>query len=185
MLRRRRRIALIAAMAIGLSSILAVQPPATAAESTHYWVNACTAVPHAKLNAAVHRALGGPLKWDHMKYSHGWSECLLVNRTGTFVVLDLASSWMLTRYRHQPTSAAEMANRLVESGGLPPYLQYIGRRHREFLWVITWGSGFTNDVVGVAMFGFFHRVHHKLPRFRFAYRRLSTFVNHGVLPYIS
>jgi len=180
---RRLRLLLPALGLLALSSLLvpAGTPARAATSSPHYWVNACRPTSQGTLKAAVHRVLGRPLAWHQRRYNRGFSQCILASGVGTFVVLDLASSWMLSRAHDRRLTASEMANRLDEEGGLPPYLQYLKRGHREFLFTYTWTVGLNHDVVGIAMFGFFHRVNHKIPRFRHSNRRLTRFLDGTIL----
>ena len=175
-------LAILSLAAFGTSPV-SVSAAATPPPKTHYWVNACKVkLPFPGVGIRAGHALRARIIRRRHNSVLGFSECLFISKRGEFVLLDLASSFMLSRHAGHTVTAAQEFNRIDRLGGFPPALQYINRKRTQFLHSDRWQIGYRDDVIGLATFGFYHRVLGTIPTFPYATTRLYIFLNDRVMP---
>jgi len=182
---QKRFSALLISVAMAVVLLVSLAPSALAAPAprTHYWINSCRAYSPSALNLRASHALRARIAWHRRISILGFSECLFVSRKGTFVLLDLASSFMLSHHAgHRLTASQELA-KIERVGGFPADLQIVDRHHTQFVHSDKWEIGLRDDVLGLATFGFFHRVKGNVPKFPYPDPRLYIFLNNWVMPH--
>jgi hypothetical protein len=174
---------IIGAFLVGvLLASLAPQALAATKPTTHYWVNACKLAREPGLRYRAGHALRDHIRWERSMHVAGFSECLFVSKPGRFVLLDLASTYMLSHHAGHKVTAEQEFSKIDAVGGFPAALQYINKKRTQFLNSHVWDIGLRGDVLGVATFGFFHKVNKRVPTFPDARARLYIFLNTRVMP---
>lgn len=163
-------------MAVFLAALTLAPGLARANAGPHGAIASCRSAAQPNLDQRAARSLWAPIAWHRSWKVGGFSECLFVSKKGTFVLLDLASSQMLSRHFGHRVSAGQEYARIDRQNGFPRQLQYIGRDHTQFLVLGKWAVALQDDVVGVVTFGFFHKVNGHAAHFPKAFRRLSNFI---------
>lgn len=108
---------LIGALAVSLST---TSVAAEASGSSHGSVSACASATSTEAAAALGASVATTKHWK----TGGFSECLFLAKSGRFLVLDLASTQMLTQhYGSSRKAAAEY--QLIAKNGLPAPLHRI------------------------------------------------------------
>ena len=130
------------------------QPAALAASTPqHGYMSACSVATNADARIALRENVSTKMPWA----AGGFSQCIFTGASGTFVLFDIASTSMLTKYYGKSVTAL-MAFQAIKSGGFPAALKHIGPNMH-----LVNGPGYTiqsGDVVILTTMGTMHTYHH-------------------------
>jgi hypothetical protein len=145
---------LCATLMLSVGGSIFAQPAALATSTAqHGYMSACSVATNADARIALHEDVATKKPWS----TGGFSQCIFVGASGTFVLFDIASTSMLTKH-YGKTVTALMEFQAIKSGGFPAALKHIGPNMH-----LVNGPGYavqSGDVVILTTMGTMHTYHH-------------------------